>query len=94
MAPIIRDALGTSCNLVLSGAMLARHNLLMREYHLCALRGSVLPQCTRLSALPYYVPHQNHRVFLEDAWKTPGRRLEDVDTSRVFPWKTQISKRK
>ena len=27
------------------------------------------------------------RVFL---WKTPGRRLEDVDTSRKIPWKTRI----
>ena len=86
MAPIIRNALGTSCDLVLSAAMLARHNLLTSEYHFCAPRGSVLAQYTRLSALPYYVPCQNHRVFLEDAWKTPGRhghlsqnRSEDTD---------------
>ena len=26
------------------------------------------------------------------SWKTPGRRLEDVDTSRKIPWKTRIWK--
>ena len=27
------------------------------------------------------------------SWKTPGRRLEDVDTSRKIAWKTRIQKK-
>lgn len=91
MAPIIRGALGASCDIVLSTVMQARHHLFTREYHLCAPRGSVLMQCTRLSALPYHVPYQNRRVFLEDAWKTPGRhghlsqnRSEDTDPLKTY----------
>ena len=30
---------------------------------------------------------------LEDTWKTPGRRLEDMSTARENPWKTQIFKK-
>ena len=47
--------------------------------------------CNVRSRFPDHVIHTVKTIVF--SWKTPGRRLEDMDTSRKIPWKTRIWKK-